>query len=173
LVIVDTRKDVKIEFTGLKEGLHEYRFEIGEAFFDSFEGSIVESGEVVVNLEFEKGSNLFTITYSVSGKVTTTCSLCGGEMEEEIQGDAKFFVKFGEESMSQTDDIIVVMPHEHQIDVSHPIYETISLALPLSPKHENEEDCDQDVIDRLDNYLVDKEEEEGDSIWDDLKDLKL
>jgi uncharacterized protein len=172
---VDKQKDVKIAFTGLKEGLHEYRFDIGQEFFESFEGSIVETGSVAVDLEFEKGTNLFVISFSVSGEVETLCSRCGGRMLQEIEGDAKFFVKFGEDDLDVTDDIIMVKPHEHEIHVSQYVYEAISLALPLNPQHEDEEECDQDVLEKLKSqYLVDKEtEEQTDPKWDALKGLKF
>ena len=45
----------------------------------------------------------------------------------------------------------------------------IVLAIPNKRVHESEEDCNQDVLDELDDY---ESEEETDPRWDALKNLK-
>ena len=52
------------------------------------------------------------------------------------------------------------------------------LALPAKREHNNEADCNQEVIQRLKTYLIDEEitednEQETDPRWDGLKNVNL
>jgi uncharacterized metal-binding protein YceD (DUF177 family) len=75
----------------------------------------------------------------------------------------------------EDDSIIVIHPDSYQIDVSHPIYEFLTLALPLRTVHA-EGQCNQEMLDTLNKYLSSPtdESEKNDQIdprWSVLKNL--
>jgi hypothetical protein len=48
------RSEYRIPFVGLQVGIHYFNFEVGDAFFEHFEGSLVQQGKVFVDLALEK-----------------------------------------------------------------------------------------------------------------------
>ena len=75
----------------------------------------------------------------------------------------------------EDDSIIVIHPDSYQIDVQHPIYEFLTLVLPLRTVHA-EGQCNQEMLETLNKYLSSpKEEDENnddmDPRWSALKNL--
>ena len=58
---------------------------------------------------------------------------------------------------------------ESRLDVGQLIFEYINLLLPLQKAHANIEDCDPEMIKKLEMH----KKEEADSRWDVLKNIKL
>jgi hypothetical protein len=50
-------KRYDITFVGLKQGSHQFRFEIGKSFFEEFPYSIVEEGNLIAELDLDKKRN--------------------------------------------------------------------------------------------------------------------
>ena len=82
-------------------------------------------------------------------------------------------VKFSQEDFDNTDDVIVIGLDDHEINVSHIVYETIFLGLPIRKFHDQETNgqiCDEEVIKDLEN--IKKEANKGvDDRWSALKKL--
>jgi hypothetical protein len=56
-----------IEYKGLKEGLHDFEFEVDNKFFAHFEESLVDNGRVVVKVIFEKRSSFMKLHFYITG----------------------------------------------------------------------------------------------------------
>src|SRR5690606_2968429 len=110
------------------------------------------------------------------GKTRMPCDRCGEDFDLAIKSKERIFVKFGDESFEQTDDIIVLSQGTHEIDISHPVYEMLALALPNKRVHKKKVDCNQEVIRQLKQFksVVNEieEEESTDPRWDALRKLK-
>ncbi|WP_372651771.1 DUF177 domain-containing protein, partial [Draconibacterium sp.] len=65
-----------IEFKGLKEGLHDYQFEVNDKFFVHFEESLVDNGEVSVKVEHEKRSAFLKLSFALEGWLELVCDRC-------------------------------------------------------------------------------------------------
>jgi len=167
-------KEFIIPFFGLKEGKHEFKFNIDRLFFEAFENSLLEDAEIEVKLELEKTSTMLTLDYRAKGKTMTFCDRCGDDFALSIKSKERIFVKFGDESFEQTDDILVLSHDSHEIDVSHHIYEMIVLSLPNKRMHTKQSDCNQDALERLKQFKSKEEEKDEitDPRWDVLKKLK-
>ena len=59
-------KKLDIPFVGLKQGVHDFNFEIGNTFFDDFPFSIIEEGSISVDLSLDKKDTLMVGTYKLS-----------------------------------------------------------------------------------------------------------
>ena len=75
------------------------------------------------------------------------------------------------------ENIICLLPSEHEFDISHYVYESIKLSIPIKqvhPENENGEvSCNPEMLERLNNYITDKPADEDiDPRWNDLKNLK-
>lgn len=166
-------KEFIIPFFGLKEGKHEFKFDINHTFFEAFENSLLDDGEIEVKMHLEKLSNMLIINFEADGKTRIPCDRCGDDFDLPIQADHRLIVKFGDEAYNQTDDIIIIGHETHEIDVSQDIYEMLILSLPNKRVHPRPEDCNQQALERL-NELKSNEENTNitDPRWDALKKLK-
>ena len=79
-------------------------------------------------------------------------------------------VKFSQEEFDSTDDVMVLGPDDHELDVSHMVYETVALALPSRRVH-SVESCNQEVLDKLEEYQENQKEKDVDERWSALKKL--
>lgn len=168
-------KKIIIPFKGLKEGVHHFNFEIGSDFLSSFENGEVQEGDVGLKVELTKRVQLLVIECTLAGNVTVACDRCLEEFNLDINFNGKLYVKFGEEKYDNEDDIIVISPNDHEVDLSHYIYECIHLSLPykrIHPDKENgESGCNKDMINKLNEHKVeeDKENDQTDPRWEQLK----
>jgi len=54
-----------IPFTGLKLGVHNFEFEVNDAFFGEFEYSLVKSGSLKVELELDKQETMMFLHFYI------------------------------------------------------------------------------------------------------------
>ncbi len=177
--IVSWKTKYNIEFKGLKEGLHEYEFEINNKFFEHFNEGLVENGEVTVKVKLEKRSAFLKLYLEISGWLELTCDRCLENYQQDIELETELFVKYGEEKeFDEGDNVIWVLPEEHYISLTQTIYEYVVLSIPLRHVHPNEtgeNSCNREMLNRLENIThVENEEEEQeiDPRWAALKNLK-
>jgi len=173
-----------IEFKGLKEGLHDYQFEVDDRFFEHIGESLVEIGEVKVDVQLEKRSAFLKLTLQFSGWVELICDNCLDAYRQAIEVETEQFVKFGEETeFEEGDNVIWVLPEEHAINLTQLIYEYIVLGIPLRHVHPNpaagggKNSCNPEMLKKLEEYAQSEmekndDDEEIDPRWAALKNLK-
>ncbi len=176
--IVSWKSKYNIEFKGLKEGLHGFEFEIDNKFFEHFEGSLVDNGDVTIKVLLEKRSTFIKLHLKINGWLELTCDRCLEKFRQKIKHKTELFVKFGEKEFEEGENIVWVLPEEHFISLAQPIYEYVTLSIPLRhvhPKNKNgKRACNKEMLAKLKNYMYTKTEEEEqttDPRWDALKKL--
>ncbi len=169
------KNQFEIPFVGLKIGIHDFEFKIDKSFFEGFPYSIIENGDLKVWMELEKKETMLIADFEVFGTVKMDCARCNEEMDVEIEGELTIYYTFGNEDAE--DENLIVIPHEsYQIDVTPPIYEMITMAIPLRPVHD-EDECDEEMvklIEKFQNQPKEEEETNKDDIdprWSALKNL--
>lgn len=169
---MDKRRGFYIQFEGLKETLHHFDFEVDDAFFSSFEGSLIEQGDLRVDLDLDKRSTMMELIFAIKGTVTRECDLCGDPLKIPVDLKEKVIVKFGEEGQESTEELTYIPPSAYQIDVAPFIYEFIVLALPAKNVHP-EGQCNPEALELLNKLNTRSEEEdEIDPRWSKLSQLK-
>ena|SRR6218665_1535313 len=174
-----------IQFVGLGVGKHEYQFEAKDKFFEHFEYSEIQQGDVKIDLELLKQSTMMSLTFRIGGTVKVNCDLCTGEFDLPVSGEYKLIVKIGgSDSGDEDDDIITISASEHELDLAQYIYEYIILSLPIRRVHPADKNgnstCDKEMLEKLQQYITEEEktddssdDEENDPRWDGLKGIKL
>jgi uncharacterized protein len=172
-------KDYVIQFAALSPGQHEYPFEIGDKFFEHLEYSEIRRGNVVIDVKLLKQSTMMILESAIHGTVKVNCDICTGEFDLPIEGTYKLIVKIGGQvSEDEDNDIITIAANEHQLDLRQYFYESIALLVPIKRVHPPDANgnptCDRATLDKLKNYLVDREGVDPiDPRWDGLKNIKL
>ena len=166
-----------IAFKGLALGVHEFEYQVDKKFFDFFAGGIAEDGNVTVKVVLEKQSAFMVLWFHVSGTVKIQCDRCLDPYDQPIISENKVFVKYGEDTFEEGDDVIWVSTNEYQLNVGKMIYDFIILSIPIRQVHPADENgkslCNPEMLEKLNNLtsLSSPQENLTDSRWDELKKL--
>ncbi len=164
-----------IAYKGLKDGLHLFDFKVDDLFFESFEESEIEKGDVNIHVTLNKKPTILEFLFEIDGKVTVSCDRCLDPVELEIEYEAPLYVKFGDETHEETDELYVISEQETEIDLAQFIYEFIHLSLPYRRVHPDDKNgnstCNKEMLKRLEELSVNEEKPDTDPRWNNLKDL--
>ena len=163
-----------IPFSGLKIGKHEFEFTVNKEFFDQNAFDEFHQIDINVRVELDKLSTMLILDFFISGTISTDCDRCTDQLDISFETKERLYAKYGE-GESDDENIIFLPQTEYQIDVSRYIYEYVVTSVSGNKKHEYEEDCNQDMIERINSMAVnleEEEEEETNPIWAKLKELK-
>jgi DUF177 domain-containing protein len=168
-----------IPYTGLKLGVHQFEFEVNDAFFSAFEYSLVKHGKLQVTLDLEKQETMMILHFRISGQMMLGCDVCLGDYPYQVEVDERQIAKFtaNTDLEEDTEEIIVLTKNENEINVATLIYEYINLAVPYINRCNDEgntEWCDQEMIEKLRQLSGGsaEESENDDPRWEALKNIK-
>ena len=176
--------EYSIAFKGLKEGEDLFEYDLDDAFFSLFEASQIKTGHLKASVKLNKQEQMLIFEFHIEGQVDSICDRCLDQVELPVQYDGKLFVKFGDTYDEPTEEIIVLPHEEHTINIARYLYEFIIISLPLRHLHptdaEGHSGCNQEMLNQLDRYLINKpdtddseqEEDPIDPRWAALKKLK-
>jgi uncharacterized protein len=174
-------KDFKIPFTSLKDGSHDFKFEVTDSFFDAFPYSEIKKGNVHVDVTLVKHFHMLTVDIKMKGEVEQVCDRCGNDYTQPVEGERRLVVHLDSDKFEDEDDLISLPESVHALDLSQYLYEYITLLLPSrkvcggNPEGSNQ--CDPEMIQKLEELRAgsDSEEEEKpiDPRWDSLRNLKF
>jgi uncharacterized protein len=172
---VKSNRQFVIPFKGLKTGKYDFVFDIDDKFFDNFEESEITKGKVHVEVNLDKKTSMLELYFDLTGKVTVTCDRCLEEFEMPLAYETELYVKFGDESEEQSDEIIVLSHNEFELDIAQYIYEFVHLSLPYKRIHPDDKKgnstCNKEMLKKLEEYVTRENENNTDPRWDDLKNL--
>jgi uncharacterized metal-binding protein YceD (DUF177 family) len=172
-------KEFLIPFAGLKQGKHQFEFEINKAFFDDFGFDEYNDVNIKVNLVLEKKITMLELSFKHKGTVNVPCDITNEDFDLPVKGKLDLIVKFGDEYNDDNDEMLILPHGEFQVDVSQYIYEMIVMSVPSKRIHPGVKDgtVAADILDKL-NELSPKEKqreedkkEDTDPRWDELKKL--
>lgn len=177
-----SKRPFSILFAGLKNGKHEFEFDIDHSFFEEYEYSGIEGGVAHVTLVLDKKETMMIGDFHIKGEVDTTCDRCTDTLKVPVDAEFKQYFKFGTED-SGDEALTVMHPDEYQIDVKDLLYEFIVVSLPSRTLHP-EGECNEEMKAAMEKHIVnlnqeddeddndeDDDDEDSRSVWDILKDL--
>jgi uncharacterized metal-binding protein YceD (DUF177 family) len=167
----------KISFGNLPKGEHEFEFEIDDKFFEQFGNEPVRHGFMDVLVTVNKQETMLLFDFTLEGTVEVPCDRCGDPMEIELAGYSELTVKFGPEPGEESEDVLILSPKEHEINVGQFIYEYISLLIPMRNVHpvseSGQSECNPETLKKLEQLLSHDEEKENDPRWEMLRKINL
>lgn len=166
-------KEYTIQFVGLEPGNHQYEFEVNDTFFEQFEFSQIQHGQINVTVDLEKMERMMIFNIGIEGEALVTCDRCTEKFNFPISDTQRLIVKLGAEYMEESEDVVVIPETEYKFDLSPYIYEFIHLALPARLLHSDDEDgnstCDPEMLRLLEKLTP--TEDTFDPRWEALKNL--
>ena len=167
---MNSNENLTIVFASLKAGKNHFNFQLNESFFKKYELLDSENGLININIVLTKNINMFELEFKINGNINLICDICASEYSQKIENYFTQIVKFSNKSIvSSDDDIIFIDANKTSIDLSHYLYELISVSIPAKRIHINKKDCDQNVLNKLTSFET--TENNIDPRWSVLKKL--
>ncbi|MBL7738956.1 MAG: DUF177 domain-containing protein [Chitinophagaceae bacterium] len=175
------RREFEIAFVGLKPGIHQYEYEIGDKFFEAFQQQDFFHCRAHVKLDLDKKSSFMLLKFEIGGTLDVTCDRCNNNLPLELWDEFNITVKMVEEpelmnSQEEDPDVYYISNGESHIDVANWIYEFINLSLPMqrSCNYEKMDGpyCNKSALDVLKKMSAPKEEKKENPIWKGLEKFK-
>jgi len=167
-----------VHFSGLKDGKHDFSFEIGKELFVFYENNEIIDANIVIKALLEKKTSHLSFKFEINGTIKTNCDRCLEVLELEIQDYPELYINFGENTSDITDidDTMILSRSEDKIDLSKHFYDYIIINLPIQKIHptdkNGESTCNPEMLKKLESYRVqESNQEKTDPRWDKLKNL--
>lgn len=173
---MDKLRNYDISFSGLKNGKHEFRFEIDKTFFQLFDTEQeFTQPEITAEVLLEKHSTFLDFRIKTSGDVELICDISNETFRHPIENEVKVLVKFGEEYDDSNEEVITIPMNDHSFNIAQLIYEDVVLSIPMKKISPEVSEEDLEILEKFSPGIEDEKEEEepeSDPRWDALKKLK-
>ena len=156
-----------IPLKNLSAGTHNYEYQLDRKYFEAIDGDEVKKGNVKVELSVKRVSSTFDFKFHVHGIVQIPCDRCLDEMDQEIESDNHFIVKFGKEYSEESDEIIIIPEEEGEINIAWFLYEFIVLNIPIKHVHAPGE-CNKTMMTKLKKHITRQKTDDDDDETQDL-----
>jgi len=170
-----------IAFTGLKNGKHNFTFDINQEFFDSFEAeNEFTDANVYASVLLDKHSSFMKFEIKIKGSVLLICDISGREFRQSINGYTDVVVKFGEQIDDTDDEMLTISHNQSEFNVAKLIFDAVLLSIPMKRLSPDLTDEDFEILNNFspkvgENYLDDFHEnsdENTDPRWSVLKKIR-
>jgi uncharacterized protein len=165
-----------IPFTGLKEGDHNFTFDFGKEFFESYEVLEARDGHILTEVLLSKLPNMLMLHFKMNGSIEIQCDRCLEFFHLPVFYTGELIIKFGEDTSASNDEIWIISPNETELNLEQYFFECIGLCIPIRRVHPtdstNQSICNQSMIDILQTHVQhESNQDEPDPRWSKLKDL--
>ena len=152
------RREYEIAFVGLRPGLHEFQYEIGDKFFVDFQQADFANCKVIIKLLLEKSTSFMMLKFEIGGTVDVICDRCGNTLNMNLWDEFNMVVKLVENpddmnADEEDPDIYYISRTESHLHLENWMYEFICLSIPMQRMcAENEiggPQCNKEVLEVL------------------------
>ncbi len=174
---------LKLKIKTLPFGTHAVECHVDESFFNTDEQTEVRRADVDVTLEVaRKSETTYHLEIACRGTLTIPCDRCLDDLDLPVDVDYRLNVEqMGTELDDSNEELLIVPSEWRELDTAPIVRDTVLLTIPMTHCHENEEDCNPDMLDMLDSHRVEAVPEDDDNRsettgtdprWEALKKLK-
>lgn len=174
-------REFTLAFVGLKPGISEFGYDLGNAFFDEETSADFNSCHAQVRLLLDKHPAFLTLKFEIGGNVKMVCNRCSNPLEIILWDDFEILIKLvdnpEEMNLQNVDpDIFYISWNETHLNVHDWINEFVQLTIPTHPvcgeNEEGESKCDKKFLAILEK-LNDTDKEKENTIWEGLNKFKI
>ena len=175
---------LKLKIKTLPFGIHTVECHLDESFFNTEEQTEVRRSDVDVTLTVtRKSETTYRLEIACDGTVTIPCDRCLDDLDLPVEVDYRLNVEqMGTELDDSNDELLIVPSDWRELDTAPIVRDTVLLAIPMTHCHENEDDCNAEMLDVLDRHLAEAVPDDSDDTqsettstdprWEALKKLK-
>lgn len=131
---------IEIPVKGLPAGESNFRFEIGEAFFQAFGNSQIKDADCSVKVSVIRHQTFLDAVCSIAGFVVVECDRCLEDLSLKVDIEPHLTVGFGNVEVDEADgsddaDVIVIDRTDTVVSLDQFVYDYVCLSLPLVKVH--------------------------------------
>jgi uncharacterized metal-binding protein YceD (DUF177 family) len=146
---VKKKSAYNINLVNLADKRHEYDFDLDNSFFELFDQTLVNGGQLQAHVVLDKSPLLLTFEIHIGGTVNLTCDRSLETFDYPLDITETLLVKYGAQEM-ELDDNVLQIPHDTQaLNLAQHLFDYIGLAIPmkkLHPRFEVDESSDDDIL---------------------------
>jgi uncharacterized metal-binding protein YceD (DUF177 family) len=167
-----------LSFAGLKQGKHQFKYEVDNTFFENFEFEEFNSSSIVIDAQLDKRSTIMDLLLKATGSVNVNCDVTNEPFDLAVDTSMDLVIKFGDAFNDDNEELLILSHGDYEFNISQYVYEMLVLSMPQKRVHPGVEDgsLESDVLDKLEELSVSSPEEnsnkEIDPRWEALKKLK-
>jgi uncharacterized metal-binding protein YceD (DUF177 family) len=168
-----------LSFAGLKQGKHQFKYEVDNTFFENFGFEEFNSSSLIIDAELDKRNTIMDLFLKATGSVNLNCDVTNEPFDLDIDASMDLVIKFGDTFNDDNEDLLILSHGDYEFNIAQYVYEMLVLSIPQKRVHPGVEDgsLDSDVLDKLEELRVSIPEEKSNSNdidprWDALKKLK-
>lgn len=132
---MDVAKRYTIPYKGLKNGHHEFDFEVDGSLFEAFENQEIKRAACRVHIDLERAERMLTLLTTIEGAVTVPCDRCLEDCDVPVHFEGELLVRLSNETDEYDGEVMWLSPSESELPLAQYIYESIVLALPYQRVH--------------------------------------
>jgi len=162
-----------IDIAGLGNKVHEFRYPVGDAFFEHFGKEMVEKGNLDAIVTMDKQETLLDVNISIRGSVVLICDRSLEPFDFPIERKNRVLFRYAEQAGEVSEDIIHITRDTASINMGQLIYELICTSIPMRKLHPKFKDEPVDEEGGIVYKTGETEPEVSDPRWEKLKNLKF
>jgi uncharacterized protein len=168
----------KVNIIGLSNKIHQFHYEIGDAFFREYGTGLVSQGTFTADVTLDKRETFIEARFVISGKANLVCDRSLDPFQHPVKVDKKVVFKYGDANEELSDEIIMIHRDSDSLELGQYMYEFIGLEIPikkLHPRYAGERDDDSEgkiIYTSGPEGSKNGEDEDIDPRWEQLKKLK-
>ncbi len=175
------RRDYDIAFVGLKQGIHDFQYQVNDKFFEPYQQQDFKKCSANIKLTLDKQNGFMLLKFEIGGSLEVTCDRCGSTtLPVDLWDEFNVVVKLTEEpdqmnAQEEDPDVYYIGRGESHLHIADWIFEFVNLSIPMqrmcSEEEIGSEYCDNDVLAMLRNN-EDKVQKTENPIWKGLEKIK-
>jgi uncharacterized metal-binding protein YceD (DUF177 family) len=170
-------QDFHLKILTLAPGQYTYTLPITNTFFSAFEHSLVQKGALEAVVHLDKADTLMRVLFDISGTIELESDRSLELFNHPVSVHRQLIYKYGDTDAELSEEMFQIKWETPTLDVAQPIYEFITLAVPMRKLKPGEEHEPEGTIADDERRLVYRsetepdEETEPDPTWDALRKL--
>ncbi len=145
---MDILEQYAIAWKGLKPGVHDFDFEIGDALFEAFENTDIRSAALKAHVQLSRSESMLDLHTSIDGQVVVPCDRCLEDCTVPIRWEGRLVVRFSDEIDDYDGEVMWIPQSADKVELGQYLYESVILGLPYQRVHA-EGECNAEMLARF------------------------
>jgi len=150
----DVLKEFQVKILGLPVGQYHYSLPVTDAFFTAFEHSLVQKGNLTAKVSLDKSETLIRARFAIDGTMELESDRSLELFDHPVSIREELIYKFGDEDKEISEEMQQIAWETFALDLSLPIYEFLTLAVPMRKLKPDEAEEPEDGIGDAERRLV-------------------
>ena len=175
------RRAFEIPFVGLKQGIHQFNYDLDAAFFIERGAQDFSDATANIKLSLEKNTGFMLLKFEVGGKAEVTCDRCGNPLKMDLWDEFKMLVKLVDNpdemnAQEEDPDVFYLARTESHLDIGDWMYEFVMLSVPMQRMCSIETmggpQCNNEVLEKLKEMEAKHIDHNANALWEGLQKFK-